>query len=89
MGIPEKTLGKVRYFTYYLHFPGDKDVWMQQSPFIHDLQFQLKQTRWRNDAIACNNLLKKGEHVWKDKNGVTHRVVIEDVERPKRWGIKK
>lgn len=89
MGVPEKTIGKVRYFTYYLIFPGDKDVWIDQSPFVHDLQFQLKQTRWHNDKNKCDDLLKKGETSWKDHNGVLHRVVIEDIERPKRWGTKK
>lgn len=86
MGIQEKILGKVRYFTYFLYFPGDKDVWVDQSPFIHDLQFQLGQTRWRNDKNICNDLLKKGETNWKDSNGVRHRVVIEDIERPRKWG---
>lgn len=89
MAVANKTLGKVRYFSYFLHFPGDHDVWVQQSPFIHELQFQLAQTRWRNDPIACHNLIRKGEHSWKDKNGVLHRVVIEDTERPKRWGVKR
>lgn len=86
MGIQEKTLGKVRYFTYYLIFPGDNDYWVDQSPFVHDLQFQLKQTRWGRDPIKCDELLKKGETKWKDQNGVTHRVVIEDIKRPKKWG---
>lgn len=88
MGVPEKTLGKVRYFTYFLHFPKDKDHWVAQTPFIHNLQFQLGQTRWRNDKNKCRDLLTKGETQWKDHNGVLHRVVIEDIERPRRWGTK-
>lgn len=86
--------GNVRYFTYYLIFPrGSKekraadDVWCAQIPFIHDLQFQLKQTSWRNDPVKCNDLIRKGETKWIDHNGVTHRIVIEDVVRPRRWGI--
>lgn len=89
MGVPEKTLGKVRYFTYYLHFPKDREVWQDQVPFIHDLRFTLDQSRWRHNKEICTSLLKKGEAQWKDDNGMLHRVVIEDIERPRRWGIKR
>jgi hypothetical protein len=84
----DHTPGKIRYFTYYLIFPhGDKDVWCAQIPFVHDLQFELKQTAWRNDPNKCHDLLKKGETTWVDHNSVRHRIVIEDVKRPKKWGI--
>ncbi len=85
----EHTPGQVRYFTYYLIFPGSNEAWVDQSPFVHDLQFELSRTRWSNDRNKMNDLLKKGETQWKDNNGVTHRVVIETVERPRVWGIKK
>ncbi len=80
------TPGKVRYFTYYLIFPGDNDFWVDQSPFVHDLQFELKQTTFRGAPDIYRDLLTKGEAKWKDHNGVTHRVVIEDVQRPRKWG---
>lgn len=85
----EHTPGKVRYFTYYLIFPNDKDEWCAQVPFVHALDFQLKQTAWRNDPSKCHDLLSKGETTWLDHNGVRHRVVVEDVIRPKKWGINK
>ena len=87
--IHEHTPGKVRYFTYYLYFPKDKDEWCAQIPFIHDLKFQLQQTVWRNDPNKCHDLITKGETSWKDHNGVRHRVVVEDVKRPKKWGINR
>lgn len=89
MGIKEKTLGKVRYFTYYLIWPGEVDFWVDQTPFIHDLQFELKNTSFGKDPAKARDLLTKGETKWKDHNGVTHRVVIEDVERPRKWGTDK
>jgi len=86
MGIQSHKPGTVRYFTYFVIFPGDNDYWVDQTPFVHDLQFQLKQTAWRNDPQKCSDLLKKGETTWKDNNGVTHRVVIEEKQRPRKWG---
>lgn len=92
----QHTKGKTRYFTYYLIFPvGSEehrkadDTWCAQIPFIHDLQFQLKQTKWANDPIICGDLIRRGETKWRDHNGVTHRIVVEDVVRPKRWGINR
>ena len=85
----EWTPGVVRYFTYFLIFPGDNDVWVDQTPFVHDLHFELSRTRWAKDKNKMNDLLKKGETQWKDHNGVTHRVVIETIERPRRWGNRK
>lgn len=85
MGIKQHTPGTVRYFTYYLIFP-DGETWCDQSPFVHDLQFQLRQTAWRNDQGKCRDLLVKGETTWSDHNGVKHRVVVEDVKRERVWG---
>jgi len=82
------TPGTVRYFTYYLSFP-DGETWCDQSPFVHELNFQLKQTAFRNDPNKCRDLLMKGETKWKDHNGVEHRVVIEDVKRQRVWGTRK
>jgi len=73
-----------RYFTIYVQFP-DGEEWCAQVPFIQDLSFQLKQTKWNPDI--CRKLLKHGEAHWKDAhNGVTHRVVVDDVTRPRKWG---
>lgn len=79
-----KTLGHVRYFTLYRIFPGERDYWVDQVPIVHELDFTLKNSRWRNDPQKCHDLLKKGETKWVDHNGVTHRLVIEDVQRPKK-----
>lgn len=85
--VKEHTPGQVRYFTYYLIWPGEKDYWVDQTPVVHDLQFALSQSRWRDNPQACNDLIRKGETTWKDHNGVTHRVVLEDKQRPRKWGV--
>lgn len=85
MGIKEKVFGEVRYFTYYLIFP-DGDIWVDQTPFVHDLQFELKNTRFAKDPLKARDILIKGETSWKDHNGVGHRIVVESTERPKKWG---
>lgn len=84
--ILEHKPGTVRYFTYWVIFPGDNEAWVDQTPFVHNLQFQLKKTAF--DQAQCRDLLLKGETQWKDNNGVTHRVVIEETKRPKVWGTK-
>jgi hypothetical protein len=85
MGVKLKTYD-VRYFTYYLIFPRDKDVWVDQVPFIHDLQFELKNTGFGKDPAKARDILLHGETKWKDHNGVTHRVVIEEEKRARKWG---
>ena len=87
--IANHTPGTVRYFTYYLIFPGDKEMWVDQTPFVHELQFQLQNTAWRHDHKKVRDLLHKGETHWKDHNGVEHRVVIESTKRPTNWGVKR
>lgn len=76
-----------RYITYYVHFPGDKQPWCVQFPFIHDLNFQLKQTKLMPQVKS--DLLKKGESTWKPGDGTTHRVVIEEIQRPRVWGTTR
>jgi len=71
-----------------LSFP-DGETWCDQSPFVHELNFQLKQTAFRNDPNKCRDLLMKGETKWKDHNGVEHRVVIERREAAARLGNTK
>lgn len=88
MGIKEKEF-VTRYFTYYLYFPKEPEPWIDQIPFIHDLQFELQNTRWAMDAVKKNDLLRKGETSWTDHNGVKHRVVIERTVRNRRWGVNR
>lgn len=90
MGIKqEHSIGEIRYLTYQLIFPGDNEVWTDQLPFVENVQSYLKKTRWKNDPTATRNLLVKGEHHFKDHNGVTHRVLIETTQRPKVWGKRR
>lgn len=83
----EHSPGLVRYLTYYLHFPKDKDYWVDQIPFCQDLLNLLKNTKFPPKLAA--ELLRKGEGHWKDHNGVTHRVTIEETWQPRKWGTKK
>ena len=84
---------KVRYFTYYLIWPDGSEPWVDQVPFIHDLQFELKQTRFAKDptlpSTIQGDLLRSGEARWKDRNGVEHLVRIEETVRNRRWGVRK
>jgi len=90
MGVKEWTPGDIRYLTYYLIFPHDRDIWQDQITILHDLQFEM--TRWafiKKDPKRANELLTRGETHWKDDHGVTHRVVIESTKRNRRWGLPK
>lgn len=86
MSVSDHKPGVVRYFTYRLIFPGDKDEWVDQVAFVHPLQFQLKQTVWKDDKIACDALITKGEHSWYDSNHVRHLIIVEETKRQRRWG---
>jgi hypothetical protein len=93
--IPEHTPGKTRYFTYFLEWPDGSAPWVDQVPFVHPLQWELKQSRFVKDPTAPStlalDLLRKGECQWTDRNQVVHRVIIESKERARRWGtgVKK
>lgn len=85
-----KVIGRVRYITYYLIFPGDNDYWVDQRPLIHDINFEIQNMKAINkDPDKVKKILKNGEVSWKDHNGVTHRIVIEEKERPRKWGIQR
>ena len=91
MGIKTKTY-YTRYLTYYLEFPGDRQdqYWVKQIPFIHDIQFEMRNWKGVNaDPKAVRDLLRSGETHWRDHNGVTHRLCIEEQARPERWGVQK
>jgi hypothetical protein len=88
MGVKNKTY-YVRYFTYYINFPKDNDEWVDQVPFIHDLQFELKNTTFGKDPKLCRDILTYGECRWTDNNGIIHRVKIEEQAKPRRWGTKR
>lgn len=86
--VPNHTPGKIRYFTYYLEFP-DGETWRDQIPFIHPLDFELAQTRWKqHEPNVYRELTQKGETRFVDQNGVKHIIVIEEQARPKHWGTK-
>jgi hypothetical protein len=89
MRVKNHTPGQIRYFTYYLIFPKDKDVWVDQVPFVHPLSYELKRTTFGKNPEVARTIMKNGECHWKDHNGVTHRVVVEEEVRAKNWGVKK
>lgn len=84
---------KVVYMTYVLTFP-DGEAWQRQQEFsAHDLDLVLKnmimehkrdRSEWKLRAEA---LWRAGECWWKDEAGVEHMILIEDVKRPKKWGV--
>ncbi len=82
------TLGETRYITYYLIFPGDDKPWVDQIPFNGPLDTFLPLTRFNNDFTKMTDLRTKGETTWKDHNGVTHLVKVEDKPKPRTWGTK-
>lgn len=88
MGVKDKTIGEVRYFTYWLTFP-DGERWVDQVPFVHDLQWELKHSCFDLEPYRKADLVKKGETWWKDHNSVEHHVKIETKERPRKWGKTK
>lgn len=86
MEVKDHTPGTIRYFTYYIYFPQDKEEWVDQISFVHPLSWELKHSAFKDDALKCNDLLKRGETSWRDHNGVMHRIVIETEKRPRKWG---
>ena len=93
ISVKHHTPGKVRFFTYWLEWPDGSEPWVDQTPFVHDLQFELKNTRFMKDptlpAHVALDLIRKGETRWMDTNGVTHRVVVEETKRNRRWGVRR
>lgn len=91
--VEQHTPGVVRYFTYYLEWPDGSERWVDQTPFVHDLQFELKNTRFMKDptmpAHIAGDLIRKGEATWNDTNGVKHTIIIEKTVRNKRWGVRR
>lgn len=86
--VKEKTLGEVRYFTYWLRFP-DGEEWVDQEPFVHDLRYELSQSVFNVDPVKKHDLLTKGETYWRDQNSVEHHVKIESTPRARVWGTKR
>lgn len=87
MGIENKTVGKVRYWNYYLIFQ-DGEEWSKSVAFVHELQFELKNTTFGKDPGLARDILIKGECSWKDHNGGRHLVKVSDTPCEDRWGIK-
>lgn len=78
--------GKVRYFNYYLEFP-DRDIWCDAIPFVHPLDFELKQTRWMaHEPNVYRDILNKGEARFTDQNGVKHIIKVSEEPVKRRWG---
>lgn len=63
------------------------DVWVKQWPFVHDLQFWLKNGPFRHDPLIGYDLIRKGEFTRKNKDGVKITLVIEETKRETKWGI--
>lgn len=101
MSVVDKSL-EVRYLTHMIVFP-DEDAFIEQKPFIHDLQFEAG--NWQHTVFhhqddkksLLRDLLSKGEcrcQTPYPPGGVsaklTHVYMIEDRERPTGWfGAKK
>lgn len=86
MAIKNHTPGEIRYFTYFLIFPKDKDYWVDSIPFVHPLDYELPRTSFGKNPIVARQIMQSGETRWVDHNGVTHRIVIEKKQRPRKWG---
>lgn len=82
-----KSMGgaKLRYFTYYLIFPDDT-YWVDQQPFVHNLEYELTKATFGKIPRLRKKILKTGECSWKDQNGVWHKIVIEKEKRQRIWG---
>lgn len=84
-----KVYGRVRYITYYLIF-GDNDYWVDQRPLVHDIKFEIQNMKAINkDPDKVSKILKDGEVSWKDHNGIWHKIIIEEEQRQRKWGVKR
>lgn len=81
----EHTLGEVRYVTHYVEFP-DGDVWCDQIHFFGPLSSWLAISIYQNNARLCTDLLRRGEARYRARTGAIHRLVIENIKRPRKWG---
>jgi len=85
----DSTQGLIRYCNYYLMFP-DGEVWSDYTHIAGGFHSWVVRTSlFRSNPEAASKLLKKGDHHWKDKNGVTHRMVISDAPCERKWGINQ
>lgn len=89
----DHTPGRIRYLTYWLEWPDGSEPWVDCVPFVHPLSFELRNTVFMKNPMAPETLaydiLRKGEGMWTDKNGVLHRITIENQKRARRWGTNK
>lgn len=86
------TPGQVRFFTYFLIWPGGNDYWVNQTPFVHDLEWELQQSQFKHNPDIVRDLLQKGETVFlveHPEGTVTHRIVIESIKRETIWGMSE
>lgn len=87
MGKPLNKIIGTRYITYYLMFPKDKDMWVEQIPFVNHLDFEIGRTKF--PPMIKRALLEHGAAEWKDQNGVVHIIKIEDKPKPRKWGVNR
>lgn len=93
----ESKVRAVRYLTHLIVFP-DEDAFVEQLPFVHDLQFEA--ANWQHTVFHHNDdaksllrdLLQKGECRSESPyppggfgSKIVHVYTIEDKERPCGW----
>jgi hypothetical protein len=84
-----KTPGEIRYCLYSIEFP-DGDVWTDYTHIAGGLNAWIKNTGiWRKQPDRALNLIKRGQTHWKDRNGITHRMVISETPCERKWGTGK
>ena len=81
------TPGQTRYIHYFLYFPDDS-VWQDCFPFAQPIDVLIKNFGlYKNGRLdICQRLMRKGDTHWKDRNGITHRMMIAEREIPRIWG---
>lgn len=86
----DSTQGLIRYCNYYLEFP-DGDIWHDSVGHIAGglHSWVVRTALFRRNPDGARALMKKGEHHWKDSNGVIHRMVISDTPIGRKWGINR
>lgn len=86
IGPANHTAGKTRYLTIWIIFPKDNERWVDQIPFARPLDSFLENTKIEPKIKA--DLIRKGESLESTNNGIKHLYVIEEIQRPRVWGIR-
>lgn len=88
-GLTSYKPGTIRYLTYWLIWPGERDHWVSQVTFCSPLDVFLRNTKFHKEPLKAHDLMTKGETKWKDGNGVTHMLRVEETKRNTFWGAEK